>query len=163
MARGNSIIVSANPRGVFMEGTLGVGITTARPGVAMQVQAATSLVGGRHTFELYNVAADGSRPGGPIFILRENPYLGGKISDPYVAGERIFLYTPVEGEELNLMLGDVAGTGDDHVKGEVLMIDDGTGEFVATTGTPETEVAQLLETITDPAADQLAWCYWGGR
>lgn len=162
MARGSSIIVSSEPGGKFVEGILGASITTARPGVAVQLQPATALVGGRHTWELYNADADGGNPKGPIIILRENPLLGGNISDAYVAGERCFGYIPAAGDELNLMLGDVSGTGDDHTKGEILMLDDGTGEFVATTGSPETEVAQLLETITDPTTDTLAWCVWTG-
>lgn len=161
MARGNSIIVSANPRGVFMEGVLGAGLTVY-PGTVVQIQPATALVGGRHTFEVYNADADGGRPKGPIYIVREDGLQGRVMTTPYTAGERLFLYTPLPGEELNLMVGDVAGTGDDHTKGEMLIPDDTTGEFVATTGSPEIECAQLLETLTDPAADQLAWCIWTG-
>lgn len=162
MARGNGIIVSANPRGVFMEGVLGSGITTAYPGKVLQIQPATALVGGRHTFEIYNADADGARPKGPIYILLEDALQGKAATEVAVAGDRIRLYTPLPGEELNLMIGDVAGTGDDHTKGEMLIIDDTTGEFIATTGTPECEPAQLLETLTDPSADQLAWCVWTG-
>jgi hypothetical protein len=161
MARGNKIIVSANPRGVFMEGVIGAGLTPY-PGIVMQIQPATALVGGRHTFEIYNADADGGRPKGPIYILLEDSLQGLPATAAYAAGTRCFLYTPLPGEELNLMIGDVAGTADDHTKGEMLIIDDTTGEFVATTGSPETECAQLLESLTDPTADQLAWCIWTG-
>lgn len=84
------------------------------------------------------------------------------MTDPYTAGERFFGYVPVAGEEYNLLLANVAGTADDHTKGEMLIADDTTGMFVATTGTPETEMAMLKETITDPTADTLAWCEWTG-
>jgi hypothetical protein len=82
------------------------------------------------------------------------------MSDPYTAGERLFLICPRAGDELNLLISNIAGTGDDHTAGEILIIDDTTGEFIATTGSPEEEVAQLQETITDPTADTLAWCTW---
>ena len=85
---------------------------------------------------------------------------GQTMDTAYAAGDRAFGYIPLPGDELNLLLGDVSGTADDHTKGEILIIDDGTGEFIATTGSPEEEVAQLLETITDPTADTLAWCVW---
>lgn len=160
MARGSCIVISSQPKGKFVEGTIGAGITTARPGIAMQIQPATALQGGRWTFELYNADADGGRPKGPIIILTEDRLQGRTVDTAYEAGERAFGYIPLPGDELNLILGDVGGTADDHVKGEILIIDDTTGEFIATTGTPEEEVAQLNESFTDPAADQLAWCTW---
>ena len=43
------------------------------------------------------------------------------------------------------------------------MVDDGTGLIIATTGSPETEVCLLLEAITDPTADTLAWTIWSGH
>lgn len=162
MARGNSIIVSANPRGVFMEGYIASGITP-KPGTILQIQSATALVGGRHTFELYNADADGARPKGPHYVLLENSLFGKDATTAYAAGEMCRLYTPLPGEELNLLLADVGGTGDDHTKGEILIVDDTTGKLIATTGTPEAEVAQLLESFTDPTADQLAWCIWTGH
>ena len=142
-----------------MEGIIGVGLTP-KPGQCMQLQPATALVGGRHTWELYNADADGGNPKGPPIILREDSLQGKTATAAYAAGERAFGYIPQTGDEINLLLGDVAGTGDDHTKGEILIIDDTTGKFIATTGSPEEEVAQLLETVTDPTADTLAWCVW---
>lgn len=161
MARGSCILISPCEKGHRVEGIIGASITP-KPGTAMQLQPATALVGGRHTWELYNADDDGGRPKGPIIILLEDSYRGKTVSDAYAAGDRAFGYIPVPGDELNLLLGDVTGTGDDHTKGEILIIDDGTGEFIATTGSPETEVAILLETVTDPTADTLAWCQWTG-
>lgn len=161
MARGNSIIVSAQPQGRFAEGYIAAG-ETPKPGQILQIQMATALKGGLHTYEIYNADADGGRPKGPIFVLLEDAYQGRTVSDAYAAGEWCRLYTPLPGDELNMILGDVAGTGDDHTKGEMLIIDDTTGKLVATTGSPETEVAQLKETVTDPTADTLAWVQWTG-
>lgn len=162
MARGNCIKISPCTKGHDVEGIIGAGLTP-KPGTIMQLQPATSLIGGRHTWELYNADASGGRPKGPFIVLLENAYRGKTVSDAYDAGERAFGYIPVAGDELNLLLADVAGTGDDHTKGEMLIVDDTTGKMVATTGSPETEVAMLLETPpADPTEDYLAWCQWTG-
>ena len=63
---------------------------------------------------------------------------------------------------MNCLIGDVAGTGDDHAFGDILMVDDGTGELIATTGTPESEPFMLMEVITDPTADTLARVIYSG-
>ena len=161
--RGSQIIVSAptSPRGVFMEGFIGAGLTP-KPGTIMQLQPATALVGGRHTWELAAPDADGGRPKGPLIILLEDHLQGRDYSTAYAAGERCFGYVPVAGEEFNLLVLNIAGTADDHTKGEILMVDNVTGKLVATTGSPETEPFQLLETITDPTADTLSWVVYTG-
>jgi hypothetical protein len=151
MSRGNSIIISSNPGGTFIEGIIGAGLTP-KPGTIMQMQLATALVGGRFTFELYNADADGDQR--TIFVLLEDDLQGKLMTTAYAAGDRCKLYVPKAGEELNVLLVDVVGTGDDHTIGELLIVDDSTGKLIATTGTPESEPFQLLETITDPEADQ---------
>lgn len=161
MARGNEIIVTADPKGQFEEGYVAAG-QTPKPGTVMQRDVSVALIGGRFTYKAYDRAADGDRPAGSIWVLLPDHLLGKLPSTAYAAGDRCFLYSPRAGEELNMLLGDVAGTGDDHTKGEVLMVDDGTGKLVATTGTPQSAPFQLLETVTDPVADTLAWVQYGG-
>lgn len=161
MAKGNEIIVSADPRGHFSEGTIAAG-ETPKPGTILQRQTSVALKSGRWTYEIYNADADGGRPKGAIWLLLPNHLEGKLATDAYAAGERCFLYCPLPGDQLNLLVLNLAGTADDHAIGEMLIIDDTTGKMIATTGTPETEVAQLLETITDPTADTLAWCEWTG-
>jgi hypothetical protein len=73
------------------------------------------------------------------------------------------MYFPTDGDELNLLFGNASGTADDIPLGTILMVDHGTGKVVATTGTPETEVAVALEAIVDPTADQLLWVRWSGH
>ncbi len=162
MAKGNCIVVQADPKGLFMEGFIASG-ETPKPGTILQRDASVALIGGRHTYKIYDRAADGDQPQGPFWVLRENYLLGKAATVAYAAGDRCFLYSPLPGDELNLLVADVAGTADDHALGEILMVDDGTGKLIATTGSPETEVAMLQETITDPAADTLAWCVWTGH
>lgn len=161
MAKGNTILLSTEPRGRFIEGVVAAG-EAPKPGMIVQIQAATALVGGRFTFEIYNADADGGRPKGPYIVLLEDQWQGKTTSDAYAAGDRCFGYVPLPGDELNLLLLNIAGTGDDHAKGEILIVDDTTGKLIATTGSPETEVAMVLETVTDPTADTLCWCIWTG-
>lgn len=162
MARGNRIIVSADPKGTFMEGIVAAG-ETPLPGMILQRDPTVALQGGRQTFKIYDRGADGDQPLGAFWVVTEDRLQGKTTADAYAAGSRIFVYSPIAGEELNLLLLNITGTGDDHTAGEILMVDDGTGKLIATTGTPETEVAVLLETVTDPATDTLAWCEWSGH
>lgn len=159
MARGNCIIVTADPKGQFEEGYVKTG-ETFYPGMIVQRDPSVALKGGRHTYKIYAPGTDGEHPRGSYWVVLEDSRVGKTTSDSFAAGERCFLYSPRAGEELNLLVANLAGTGDDHALGEVLMVDTGTGKLIATTGTPESEVAQLLEAITDPTADTLAWCQW---
>lgn len=158
MAKGNGIIVSSNPQGKFLEGIIN---GTPKPGTIVQIDVSEGLDdNGRLTFEPYNAAADGARQ--QIFVLLPDHMIGQPATTAYVTGTRCFVYCPIMGEELNMVIGDVAGTADDHSFGEFLIVDDTTGELVATTGTPESEPFQLLEDITDPAADTLAHVMYTG-
>lgn len=161
MARGNSIIVTAFPRGLMEEGYVAAG-ETFYPGMIVQQDPTVALKSGRHTYKIYDRGADGDHPAGAFWVVTERlQALQGKTTtDSYAAGERCSLYAPAHGEELNLIVENLAGTADDHSLGEILMVNDGSGKLIATTGTPETEVALLLEAITDPTADTLAWCRW---
>lgn len=159
MARGNEIVVSANPRGVFMEGYVA---TAEKPGTILQLDATVALKGGRHTFKKYARAADGDRPAGPLYVLLPDNLQGKTAADAYVAGTRCFLYTPLPGEEVNLLLADVAGTADDHLAGEVLIVQNNTGKLIATAGTPQSQPFVLLESVTDPVADTLVWVMYSG-
>lgn len=161
MARGNEIIVSANPRGRFIEGKLATGITP-KPGTILQIQAAAIDANGRFTFELYNADADGGRPKGPLCILDLDWGQGKTNSDAYADSAAVRCYIPIPGEEFNLLIKNESGTADDHAIGEMLIIDDTTGFLIATTGSPESEPFMLLETITDPTVDTLAHVIFTG-
>jgi hypothetical protein len=164
MARGHSIIVSAptSPRGVFMEAYVAAG-QTPKPGTIMQYDPTVALRGGRHTVAVYNRGADGRRPAGPLWILREDQYRGDRTElSAYAAGDRCFLYCPVAGEEFNLLLADVAGTADDHPLGELMTVDDTTGKLIVVPGTEQITPFQLLEAVVDPVADQLVWVVYTG-
>jgi hypothetical protein len=163
MARGaNQIIVSSEPKGKFMEGFVKAGETFV-PGITVQRDPTVALRQGRHTYKIYAPGVDGEQPLGPFWVVLNDYLSGGLVTDIVAAGERCFLYSPEPGDELNMLLLNLAGTADDHPLGEKLMVDHGTGKLIVTTGSPETEVAQLLESVTDPIADTLAWVVWTGH
>lgn len=155
----NTIIVTQEPRGRFKECIVD---GTPYPGTIMQIKAAVEQIGGRFTYEVYNQSADGERPQGAYCILLEDALQGKTIDDAYVSGTRGFLYFPLPGDELLVRLGDVSGTGDAHTIGEKMMVDDGTGEVIVTTGTPETEPFTCLETLAAPTADTHAFAEFTG-
>lgn len=157
MASGNEIIVSANPRGVFLEGIVD---GTPKPGTIMQIKAATAAVNGRFTWEVFDAGADGDQR--LIAVLLPDSLQGKTASDAYVDGDRCFLYVPAPGEELNVLVADISGTGDDWAIGDLLIVDDGTGKLIATTGSPESEPFIGLEAVTDPTADHLLHVMYTG-
>jgi hypothetical protein len=158
MANFDTIVVSGAPAGRFLEGIIS---GTPKPGTMMQIKAATEPVNGKPTWEVFNGAADGENS--LVAILLEDNLQGKTVEDAFVTGTLGRLYCPIPGDELQVLLQDVAGTGDDHAIGEKLMVDDGTGKFIASAGTPESEPFVLLETITDPEADTLAHVMYTGH
>lgn len=161
MSFGNDIVVSTEPRGVFMEGIVGAGLSPV-PGQLMEVDPTVAIVQGRHTYKYSTPGADGGRPQGALYIVRNVDLLGKSFGIAYAAGDRLFLYCPAAGEEVNVLLADIAGTADSHNAGEVLIIKNATGKLIATTGTPVCQPFKLLENIVQPAADSLAWCLYSG-
>lgn len=158
--RNRVIIVSSNPQGKFDEGKIsGSGL---KPGQAVQIKASSGIGDdGRFTWEAYNRDADGDR--GHWYVLLPDRFNGDRLhTTEYTDGDRVWVYRPIAGEELNMLKGDVSGTADDFAVGDYLMLDDGTGKLVLTTGTPETESFLCLEAITDPTADVLVHVRYTG-
>lgn len=156
----NSIVVSPEPRGRFFQGPVSGAL---RPGVVVQIKIATEKVSGNFSFEVFNTGGDGRRPFGPILVLCEDRLQGKTINDAYASGDLATVYCPLPGDELLMMLGDVAGTDTDtHAIGDPYMVDEDTGELIA----PSSEECQpfvCLETIsTGLDADTLAHVMFSG-
>jgi hypothetical protein len=162
MAKGNEIIVSAEPQGRFIEGIISGAL---KPGICVQLVAATEPVGGRFTWGVYDAAADGDQR--LVAVLLPDSLQGKLATDAYVSGDRCFLYCPIAGEELNMLVTDPdTGTTETWAIGDLLMIDDGTGKLIDTTGSPEMESFICLETFLDPTStqtDYLIWCMYTGH
>lgn len=150
MAKGNRIIVASNPRGLFEEGIIS---GTPKPGTCMEKTAATAPVSGRFTYRAVT-RADGAI--GSICVLLEDRMQGKLATDAYVSGTRGFLYYPVAGEDLNMLVGDVAGTADDVAIGDLFGVTQTTGKLKANNSFASAPF-QANEVITDPTADYLLW------
>lgn len=144
------------PKGIQLEGTIS---GTPTPGTVMEI-VATALVNGRPTYRVYQPGTDGERR--PIIVAMPNLLNSQLCTTAYADGDHGFFYVPQAGEELNMLVADVAGTGDDHAIGDVMMVDTGTGLLIVTTGSPESEPFILLEAATDPTAAAHLLCHYTG-
>ena len=160
-ARGcNRIIVSSNPKGKFLEGYVS---GTPKPGTVMEMMS-TAVSAGKNTFRA-TTRSTGAK--GPQYVLLGDllqgrlevgaslgTALGNTPGDAYVSGDRCFLYVPVAGEELNMIVASVAGTADDVAIGDLFGVETVTGKLKANSSYTATPY-QAMETITDPTADYL--------
>ena len=167
MAKGRKIIVTTEPKGQFLEGIIS---GTPKPGTLME-QTSAALVGGRHTYQAIT-RATGAK--GPVFVLLEDDLQGilgvGAALSPggntpgtaYVSGSRGFLYAPIAGEDLNMIVASVSGTADDVAIGDLFVGETSTGKLKANSSNTSAPF-QAQETITDPTADYLLWCTYLGN
>ncbi len=153
----NTIVVSSPPRGVFEEIIIG---GTPSPGMCMNVTAATEPINGKFTYEVWNRGADGDN--GEIAILVEDWLQGKIVTDAYVAGTLAKVYFPANGELFQMLYTNVGGTADSFAIGDLMIVDDGIGSLVATTGTPEVEAFTCMETQAGITADTLVLSRYNG-
>lgn len=163
--RDNKIVINVPARGKREEYIVKTG-ETHYVGMIVCIDPTESMVMGRFVWKIYNRAADGDNPAGPLAVvtedyLRQQVVSGASPLPSYTAGQRGFLYIPLPGDEINLCFANLSGTGDDHPAGEAAMVDDGTGKLIVETGSPKQVVAVTLEAVTDPTTDTLIWCMWG--
>ena len=161
MAKGTEIVVSSQHRGVEQECIVS---GTPKPGTVMQIKAATEPVGGAYTYEAYDKSYDAMPDA--VAVLLPDRYQGKLETEAYTSGDRGFIYFPAAGEELNMIIENVAGTADDYAIGDRLEINDGTGKLQdASTSTLNNRRAPftVLETITDPTDDYLAHVRFNGH
>jgi hypothetical protein len=154
-----TIVLSAAPAGRFLEGYV---YGTPKPGTIMEVRS-TEPKNGRHTWQAYNPGADGDRPIGPFAILLEDALQGKTVDDAFVSGTYCRLYCPIPGDEVLLLMKNIAGTSDAFAIADKIIIDDGTGKGIATTGTPETEPFVVMETVAAITADTLVHVMYTGH
>lgn len=149
-ARGNKVLISAHPQGKFMEGVVS---GTPKPGVVMSLST-PFYQGGWHLWVPFAPSSGHRRI---IAVLLEDELQGKTYDDAYVTLTRCFLYVPQAGDELNMWIADVAGTGADntHAAGEQLMVQTATGKLIAESS-PESEPFTLLAATTTTTADLLA-------
>jgi hypothetical protein len=108
--KGQTIIVSAFPKGVFLEGIISG--AALLPGAKMELKNGVLPVGGRHTWQGYGI--NGSMANNDprlTAILTQDTLQGFSPETAYVAGQRCFMYCPLPGEEMNVLVAGQAGTG----------------------------------------------------
>lgn len=155
--RGTEIMVSSNPKGTFLEGVIG---DTSKPGTIMQIQAGVGLISGRQTWV---AAAPGTDGKNVLVAVLLQDYLQGKLwSDAYIAGTRCFLYCPIAGEEMNVLCGEVAGTGNTFSIGDRFIIDAEDGILVPESGSPQDTIFICLERDVQVVGSTLVWCMYMG-
>jgi len=151
MSYGNRIIASAEPKGMYLEGII---YGALLPGIMCQIRVAAGITAGEYTWEPYAPNASGDPR--LVAILLEDDLQGGLMTTAYVSGTRGKLYVPLPGEQINVLLRDVAGTGDAHTFGERVVAETGTGKFIVQSTSANLAQFTLLEAIAAPTADTLA-------
>jgi hypothetical protein len=158
--RGAKILLSTPPKGVFEECIIS---GTPSPGTVMEIVPNATSVGGRFTYRASSAATGNRRP---VPILLED-YLQGKLStDAYVSGTHGFLYWPVFGEELNMLVsipGTGTGAGGVTFIGEGLMVGS-NGLLYGVVGSPQAVPFFALEAVVDISGglSELAWVKFTG-
>lgn len=154
MARDSGIIVSSNPKGVFLTGIID---GTDKPGTIMKVKPATARVGNNFTYVAFT-GTDGLKA--LCAVLMDDQKNGRLATTAYVDEEPVQMYVPISGEEVNVLVGETAGTANTYAIGDRLILE-GTspaGTLFLETGTPQDTPFICMEAFTQQAAQRLTWC-----
>lgn len=155
----NTIVLSGAPAGRFIEGILN---TATKPGFAMEIDAAVEPTdGNRHTWQAFS-GSQGERK--LIAILLEAELVGYGCEDEITDAWKVRMYCPIPGDELLVRVSaSGTGTGDSLAIGDKLILASG-GTFIKTTGSPEAEPFEVMETIDDvTASGDLVHCIFTGN
>lgn len=126
---GNEIVISENPRGRWIEGVAKV--DNLAPGICVSPTTDAEDAGGRLTWNAWQLSTGAQS----LFAIVDYNSLEGftaTTTTQYKAGKRMRLYLPVPGDELNMLLANLAGTtGDPAIaKGDFLGPQTLTGKLI---------------------------------
>jgi|HubBroStandDraft_1064217.scaffolds.fasta_scaffold349038_2 hypothetical protein len=170
MSCGVEIVVSSPVKGMYTECTV---VGTPYPGTFMTLVPATAPVGGyspnnapvsgvgRFSWQTYAPygGVDGQK--NTLTAVLINDYNQGMLNTTqYSNGQRGLLYFPLPGDQYNAIVQQVpvSGTADNHVIGDSMKIQFGTGWLLRDpTLAGGKDVFQLLETINAIAVATLMW------
>lgn len=158
MAQGTPIVLSADPKGVWMEGKL---TDTSLPGTHVEIVPATAPVGGRFSWRARSSANGAADP----CVFTVNMWeAGATVTTTPTANDRGKFYWPFNGEEYNLRVAESSGTGtaSQNAIGDRLSVND-SGLLIA--GTSTSKPYYLLDrTGLDVYTTALKWVqYLGGN
>lgn len=155
------IVVTAAPAGRFLEGTI---VGTAKPGQVMEpVPGSVMDARGRHSWRVYQPGTDGEKA--LVAVLREAQLLGKTKNDAYADGDAIWLYCPIPGDDVQILMKNEAGTStvDTARVGGYITLDSGTGKGVPAAGTEAMIPFQAQEDLSGIAADTHVLCWYTGQ
>lgn len=132
MAANRTILLRCSESGLFDEKRTGA--AGIKPGMNVILQADNTVVVGV-------AALKGFR------IVRENALQGGTVDDAYASGDVCFLYLPVSGDRLNLLLK----TGQNIARGAGVKFD-ASGQLIADAGAGTEFIAEESVNATAAAA-----------
>jgi hypothetical protein len=130
----------------------------------MERVPATEPVNGRYTYRAVQTGSNGDRR--PIYVLLSDstqgvtPDING--ANTMTSGRQIQLYVPLPGDELNLLVKNIAGTSDKFAIGDKLMIEGASGKLLAGTGAAVSQPFEVEETVPALTADTLIACMYVG-
>lgn len=159
--KGANILLNGNePKGRFMEGVASGNLI---PGMFAEVVPATEPQNGRLSYRPYSIGTNGDRR--PIIIVLDDDLQGVKASltgaNTYTAGRRCFLYAPINGDELNILLKNISGTSDLFAIGDLIMADVATGKGLVQNAAASYAPFTVQETVAALTADNLTHCRFG--
>lgn len=159
----STILLASEPHGIFLEGIVS---GTPYPGTVMEIQNATAPINGEFTWQVYGTNA-GMSDADPRLraVLLEDKLQGFSYVSPYVAGQKCFLYCPIPGEMMNMMVAGQVGTGSANAFtiGERFIPHASTGLLIKESTSATIAPFMCLEHI-DLTPDQqgLVWCMYTG-
>lgn len=151
--KGSKILLNADAQGMRAEGIIS---GTPYPGMLMETTTA-ALVGGRQTFQASSATAGAK---GPRILLLEDFGMGKLYNDAYVSGSRGFLYWLQAGDEANVLLKDVVGTGDTVTVGQLFGVTN-DGKLIRNSSYTSCPF-QSMEALSATTSDQWVWCKYLG-
>ena len=150
--RGNKIVATSEPRGHQEEGQL----TEANrfPGTILQIDASITPLNGQFGWKASNPGTDGLAV--LKAVLQEDFEQGvASTGTAYPQNAWVPIYMIQHGEYINLLLGEVAGTGNTYAVGDKLIVDAEDGILVPFTGSPAATFGQCCEVVTQVAGSHL--------
>jgi len=155
MARGSLIIVSGQPQGKFKAGLLG---DSSVPGTIMQVKVGLAAsANGQFTWIACNTGLAGDSVVPSVLLGDQRDGLLSTTTPGN--GTTIWMYVPIAGEEMNVLVGVAGGTANYLTIGERLMINGSSGVLILATGTIMQWI--VLELVSGVASSNLTWCMKG--
>lgn len=145
-----------NGEGAFgrrLEGTI---TDTSKPGTCMEMVPATAMKNGRLSWRAWSATTGDPRM---VVVLLEDDFQGKLWSDAYIANTQCKLYVPLPGDELNMLIKDISGTGDTHAIGDRMVIDSASGKLIVQPTSANAAQFQLEEAEAAPTADSWLACF----